>query len=279
MAFDLQLRQIGVIAGKEFRDRIRNRWVLAVAVVFAAFALAIAYFGAAQQGSVGFRSIEVTIASLVSLVIYLVPLIALILGFDAIVGERERGSLDLLLSMPLTRLELLLGKFFGLFLALACSTVTGFGLAGVLLATQLPAAALFHYVGFVFSAVLLGAAFLSLAVMVSVFATDRGRASSAAIGLWFFFVLIFDLLLLGGLVLGAGDLGGGWGSQLFPYLLMLNPADVFRIANIFGVEDVRAMYGLATVFPEALARPGLLGGVMCAWVVLPLAVAVWRFRK
>jgi len=279
MAFDLQLRQIGVIAGKEFRDRIRNRWVLAVAVVFAAFALAIAYFGAAQQGSVGFRSIEVTIASLVSLVIYLVPLIALILGFDAIVGERERGSLDLLLSMPLTRLELLLGKFLGLFLALACSTVLGFGLAGVLLATQLPTAALYHYAGFVFSAVLLGAAFLSLAVMVSVFASDRGRASSAAIGLWFFFVLIFDLLLLGGLVLGAGDLGGGWGSQLFPYLLMLNPADVFRIANIFGVEDVRAMYGLATVFPEALARPGLLGAVMLAWIVLPLAVAVWRFRK
>ncbi|MCK6405659.1 MAG: ABC transporter permease [Rhodocyclaceae bacterium] len=279
MAFDLQLRQIGVIAGKEFRDRIRNRWVLAVAVVFAAFALAIAYFGAAQQGSVGFRSIEVTIASLVSLVIYLVPLIALILGFDAIVGERERGSLDLLLSMPLTRLELLLGKFLGLFLALACSTVLGFGLAGVLLATQLPTAALYHYAGFVFSAVLLGAAFLSLAVMVSVFASDRGRASSAAIGLWFFFVLIFDLLLLGGLVLGAGDLGGGWGSQLFPYLLMLNPADVFRIANIFGVEDVRAMYGLATVFPEALARPGLLGAVMVAWIVLPLAVAVWRFRK
>lgn len=279
MTFDLQIRQIGIIAGKEFRDRIRNRWVLAVAVVFAAFALAIAYFGAAQQGSVGLRSIEVTIASLVSLVIYLVPLIALILGFDAIVGERERGSLDLLLSMPLTRLELLLGKFFGLFLALATSTVAGFGLAGALLAAQLPAAALYHYAGFVASAVLLGAAFLSLAVMVSVFVNDRGRASSAAIGLWFFFVLIFDLLLLGALVLGAGDLGGGLGSQLFPYLLMFNPADVFRIANIFGVEDVRNMYGLATVFPESLARPGLLGAVMLAWIAGPLMLALWRFRQ
>ena len=87
---DIELRQIGVIAGKEFWDRIRNRWVLAVALVFTAFALVIAYFGAAQQGAVGFRSIELTIASLVSLVIYLIPLIALVLGFDAIVGERER---------------------------------------------------------------------------------------------------------------------------------------------------------------------------------------------
>jgi Cu-processing system permease protein len=88
----IDFRQIAIVAGKEFWDRIRNRWVLAVALVFTAFALVIAYFGAAQQGAVGFRSIEVTIASLVSLVIYLIPLIALILGFDAIVGERERGS-------------------------------------------------------------------------------------------------------------------------------------------------------------------------------------------
>ena len=120
-----------VIAAKEFRDRIRNRWVLAVALIFALFALAIAYFGAAQQGAVGFRGIDVTIASLVSLVIYLVPLIALILGYDAIVGERERGSLELLLSMPITRFEILLGKYLGLAAALASSTVIGFG-AGLL---------------------------------------------------------------------------------------------------------------------------------------------------
>jgi Cu-processing system permease protein len=67
---------VAVIASKEWRDRLRNRWVLAVALVFAVFALAIAYFGAAQQGQVGFHGIEATIASLASLVIYLVPLIA-----------------------------------------------------------------------------------------------------------------------------------------------------------------------------------------------------------
>ena len=84
----------------------------------------------------GFRGIEATIASLVSLVIYLVPLIALILGYDAIVGEREEGSLDLLLSMPLTRIELLLGKFVGLACALAFSTLAGFGLAGIVLSNH-----------------------------------------------------------------------------------------------------------------------------------------------
>ncbi|APR03426.1 ABC transporter permease [Thauera chlorobenzoica] len=271
----MEFAQIAAIAGKEFWDRIRNRWVLAVALVFTAFALSIAYFGAAQQGAVGFRSIEVTIASLVSLVIYLIPLIALLLGFDAIVGERERGSLELLLSMPITRGELLLGKYLGLAAALAFSTVAGFGLVGLVLSAQLDLAALFHYVGFMASSVLLGCAFLSLAVMLSVFAADRTRASGLAIALWFFFVLVFDLLLLGALVLS----GGQWGGELLPYALLLNPADVFRILNIFSLDDVRTLYGLSTVFPPALARPGLLGAVMAGWIVGPLALAAWRFRR
>ncbi len=277
MVMGIELKQVGVIAGKEFRDRIRNRWVLAVAVVFTALALVIAYFGSAQQGSVGFRGVEVTIASLVSLVIYLVPLIALILGFDAIVGERERGSLDLLLSMPITRMELLLGKFFGLSAALSFSTVAGFGFAGAVLATHLSLSALFHYVGFIVSSILLGMSFLSLAVTVSVMSTDRTSASGIAIALWFFFVLVFDLLLLGLLVVTGGELGG-IGGDVFPYLLFLNPADIFRILNIFTLEEVRTLYGLATVFPANLSDPWLLGGIMLLWIVAPLSFAAWRFK-
>jgi len=271
----MEIAQIATIAGKEFWDRIRNRWVLAVALVFTAFAMVIAYFGAAQQGSVGFRSIDLTIASLVSLVIYLIPLIALVLGFDAIVGERERGSLDLLLSMPITRLELLLGKYLGLAAALTFSTVAGFGLVAIMLSPRLDLNALYHYFGFMLSSVLLGCAFLSLAVMLSVFAADRTRASGLAIATWFFFVLVFDLLLLGALVVT----GGQWGGDALPYLLLANPADVFRILNIFSLDDVRTLYGLATVFPSSLADPWLLGLVMLAWIVLPLGIASWRFRK
>lgn len=270
----IELSQIRVIAAKEFRDRIRNRWVIAVAVIFTLFALAITYFGAAQQGEVGFRNIEFTIASLVSLVIYLIPLIALILGYDAIVGERERGSLDLLLSMPITRLELLIGKFTGLSTALACSTLIGFGLVGLLLASQTTPEALYHYAGFMLSAILLGMVFLSLAVMVSVIARDRARASGAAIALWFLFVLVYDLALLGVLVLS----GGAFGEELFPLLLLFNPADIFRILNIFNMEELRNFYGLATVFPASLSNPWLLGGMMIAWIVAPLAIALWRFK-
>lgn len=270
----MQAQPILTVAAKEFRDRIRNRWVLAVALVFAVFSLVITYFGSAQQGVVGFRSIEITIASLVSLVIYLIPLIALLLGFDAIVGERERGSLDLLLSMPITRLELLLGKYLGLAAALTTSMLGGFGVVIALLGGKIDSRGLYHFVGFMCSSVLLGLAFLSMAVLLSVLARDRTRASGLAIAAWFFFVLVFDLLILGLLVGTGGRVGG----DVFTWLLLLNPADVFRILNVFSLEDVRTQFGLATIVPPALGNPLAMGSVMVVWIVLPLMLAKWRFQ-
>ncbi|MES2148441.1 MAG: ABC transporter permease [Pseudomonadota bacterium] len=273
MSRQLEWRQVRVVASKEFRDRIRNRWVLAVAVIFALFALAIAYFGAAQQGEVGFVNIGVTVSSLVSLVIYLVPLIALILGYDAIVGESERGSLELLLSMPITRFEILLGKYLGLSAALASSTILGFGAGLLPLSNQLTHSDGVQYAGFVLSAILMGMAFLSISMLVSVRALDRVRASGIAIGLWFFFVLVFDLLLMGALVLSQGSLS----SSVFGVALMFNPADVFRMLNIFSSEQLQTMYGLATVMPEGLTRPTVLVAIMLGWIALPFTLAYWSF--
>ena len=270
----MELTQIWTLARKEFRDRLRNRWVLAVALVFAVFSLVITYFGGAQQGQLGLRSVEFTISSLVSLVIYLIPLIALLLGFDAVVGERERGSLDLLLALPITRSELLLGKYLGLALALTLSTLSGFALVALLLFQQFGWAGLYHYLGFVFSSLLLGLAFLSLAVGLSVVVRERTRASGLAIAIWFLFVLVFDLLLLSLLV----ATGGSYGGDALAYLLLLNPADVFRILNVFSLEDVRSFYGLTSILPPSLAKPWLLGGVMLGWIVLPLALSNWRFK-
>jgi Cu-processing system permease protein len=274
----LQWRLLAAVAHKEFRDRLRNRWVLAVTLVFAAFSFAITWFGGAGQGLIGPTSLELTITSLVSLVIYLIPLIALLLGFDTIVGERERGSLDLLLALPISRLELLLGKYLGLAAALAVATLLGLAGAAVLLAMRFGEAGLVHYGGFMISAVLLGLAFLSLALLLSTLARDRAQASGLAIATWFVLVLVFDLVLLGLLVATGGDLGGWLDGDRAAWLLLFNPADIFRILNIFSLDDVRRSYGLINLVPPALGKPWLMGAAMGAWIVLPLALASWRFK-
>ena len=65
------MNAILIIAGKEFRDGLRNRWVLAITLVFAFLAIGLAYFGASASGMVGLTSLSTTIISLASLAIFL----------------------------------------------------------------------------------------------------------------------------------------------------------------------------------------------------------------
>ncbi len=273
------MNSIWTIARKELSDSLRNRWLVAIALVFATLALGIAWFGAAASGQVGYASTPSTIASLASLGIFLIPLIALLLAYDAIVGEEEGGTLLLLLTYPLSRSQLLLGKFLGHGLTLALATLIGFGVAGVAIAllvdevviTSLMAAML----RFIASTVLLGWGFIALAYMISVRVSEKPVAAGLALAIWFFFVLIFDLLLLGTLVASEGQ----FSAELLPWLLMLNPTDIYRLLNIVAFGDSGQLTGvlsLGTDLPVGAA--GLWIGLVL-WFVVPLAGALALFRN
>ena len=127
------MQAIVAIAVKELSDGLRNRWVLAITLIFAVLAMSLSYFGAAASGALGFAGLATTIVSLASLAVFLIPLIALFLAYDSIVGEEEQGTLLLLLTYPLSRTQLLIGKFLGHGAILAISTALGFGLAGAMI--------------------------------------------------------------------------------------------------------------------------------------------------
>lgn len=273
------MNHLVTVAGKEFRDGLRNRWVLAITLVFGLLAVGLAYFGAAASGQVGFTQVSTTIVSLSSLAVFLIPLIALLLAYDSIVGEDEQGTLLLLLTYPISRTEILAGKFLGHAGILGVSTVVGFGVAGLIIAVfggmanlgELTAALAL----FIVSATLLGWAFIGFAYLISVSVAEKPRAAGIALMVWFAFVIVFDLLLLGLLVGTGGEVSQG----LFHYLLLLNPTDIFRIVNLTFFEAARDQAGLASIGAEAGLHPALLLGAMLAWVVVPLGLALWKFRS
>ena len=128
------MRPAIIIAAKEMRDGMRNRWVLATTALMAALALTLAFLGAAPTGTVKASGLAVTIVSLSSLTIFLVPLIALLLSYDAIVGEVDRGTMALLLAYPVARWQVVLGKFAGHLAILGFAIVVGYGVAAAGLA-------------------------------------------------------------------------------------------------------------------------------------------------
>ncbi|MFO1059735.1 MAG: ABC transporter permease subunit [Dongiaceae bacterium] len=273
------MRTLLVIAGKEVRDGLRNRWVVATTLLLAALALTLSFLGSAPTGAVKVSPLAVTVVSLSSLTIFLLPLIALLLSFDAIVGEIERGTMGLLLAYPVARWQVVIGKFLGHLAILAIATVLGYGAAGAALAAMGGAddpdavAALLAMIG---SSVLLGAVFVALGYLVSTVVRDRAAAGGVAVGLWLLFVLLYDMALLGLLV---ADQGRVVGPAALDALLLLNPADAYRLLNLTGFSNVSQFAGMAGLSGQSgLGQPALLTA-LAGWVVLPLALAVACFHR
>ncbi|WP_417544957.1 ABC transporter permease [Marinobacter sp.] len=273
------MNSIWTIARKELSDSLRNRWLIAIALVFATLAVGIAWFGAAASGQVGYASTPATIASLASLGIFLIPLIALLLAYDAIVGEEEGGTLLLLMTYPLSRGQLLSGKFLGHGLTLALATLMGFGVAGVAIALLVEdvgvGALAVAMLRFIVSTTLLGWSFIALAYVVSVRVGEKPVAAGLALAIWFFFVLIFDLLLLGTLVASQGE----FNPDLLPWLLLLNPTDIYRLLNIVAFSDGAQLSGVLSLGADLPIGPAGLWLALVLWFVIPLTGAWALFRR
>jgi Cu-processing system permease protein len=271
------MRQILIIAGKEIRDGLRNRWVAAATLLLAALALSLAFLGSAPVGTVGVDRLAVAVVGLSSLTIYLVPLIALLLSYDALVGEMERGTMLLLLTYPVRRVQVLLGKFLGHTVILAVATLVGYGAAGAALVFDGgETASLAAFAAMTLSSVLLGAAFLALGYLISALVRERATAAGISVVLWLAFVLLFDLALLGLLV---ADKGHVIGTGLLSILLLMNPADTYRLFNLSGFDTVREFAGLTGLSDEIHVGRGLLLAVLATWVLAPLMAAAACFRR
>lgn len=269
-----------IVASKEFRDDFRNRWTIAVTIVFALLALGIAYFGAAAAGKIGFTSFEATLASLTTLAAFIIPLIGLLIAYDTVVGERANGTLLLMLSYPLSRTGLVTGKFVGHFAALATATLIGFGLAVAIIQMTQPQTrswdAWLSIGNFIASASLLGASFVALGCVISVVTNDKSRAAGLALMIWFVSVVLFDLGLLALLVFSGGN---ALEKAAFPYLLLLNPIDVFRLINLTLLGDGAGNDLFMGMTASHVYAPVVLYTAMLAWVAVPLLAALLLFRR
>ncbi|MBP7810879.1 MAG: ABC transporter permease [Neisseria sp.] len=270
---------IWIITGKEVRDSLRNRWVLAATLLLAALALSLGFLGSSPTGSVKVDPLTVTVVSLSSLSIFLIPLIAMLLAYDAVIGEIERGTMALLLSYPVSRWQVLVGKFLGHLIILTLATTAGYGLAGMALQLAhggLDFAAWQPFALLIVASVLLGAAFLAMGYLISAKVKERGTAAGIAIGVWLFFVVIFDMALLGILV---ADSKQAITAPMLETILLFNPADVYRLLNLTGYENTAMYAGMAGLSGQLTLGMPVLVAAQLLWIALPFALAAWIFRK
>ena len=264
------------LAGKELREGLRNRWVLATTLLLAALALTLALLGSAPTGTVGASRLDVVTVSLASLTIFLVPLIALLLSHDAIAGEAERGTLLLLLAYPVGRGAVILGKFARparhprLRHRSAATAPPPSPSAG----TSAPRswAAFAAMLG---ASVLLGGVFLALGLLASTLVRQRTTAGGIAIGLWLLFVILYDMAFLGLLVASGGH---SLPPLLVDTLLALNPTDAYRLLTL-GTGGAGGLTGIGALAGHTALTPPVLVVVLLAWTAAPLALAALVFSR
>ncbi|MDJ0790238.1 MAG: ABC transporter permease subunit [Myxococcota bacterium] len=243
----------------ELLERTRDRWVVVVSLLFALLASGVGLYGRGAEAEVA----KLTGPSLVTLASLLVPLVALVLSHDAIVGERERNTLGLLLSLPVGRFEVVFAKLVGRSLALVAAVGLGLG-AAFLVSDPGEASALLALIG---PTLLLGLAFLSLGLLISTLMSRQVTAASVVVVVWFCLVFFYDLGVLGLLV--ATD--GGLSQQTVSALVFGNPAGLYRIEmmNAFAGPDALRELGIAADLPGDGASAMLWG----LWLLVPAGIS------
>ena len=261
---------------KELSDALGNRWLMSYAVALAVLGVAAASTSVQSSSGLALQAFGRTTATLMNLCLLLSPLVAVLMGASSIAGERERGTLEHLLAQPITRSGLLLAKHTGLLLSLTLATTVGFVPAGVLVAWNAGPGVLGHYLLFPAIAALVGAAMAAVGLLVSVSSRSAAQSQGAGISLWFAFVLLYDLILMGSLAVN------GMSVEFLSAALLANPVDAARVLGVLSLEPDLYLLGPAGAYLAAqFSRGGataLLLGALAFWATAPFVLAVVRFR-
>ncbi|WP_411966020.1 ABC transporter permease [Haloferax sp. YSMS24] len=261
-------RQVLTIAQLEYRLSLRSRWTLALTALFGLLSLLVVGFGGSSPGPV---RVDAVIVSLASLATYLVPLAALVYGYDTIVGAEETGWLDMVFALPVSRGKVVVGAFLGRAASLAGATAIGFGLGGVALYLRVDVVPWGLYADVLFGAVALGLAFLAISVLVSTVAAEKTHALGIALLVWVWLVFGHDLAALG--LVAAFDLP----SIALTGLVLANPIDIFRVFVLSGIDSTGS--GMAAVVADTDLSTAVLLASALVWVVVPVGIATRLIRR
>ncbi len=223
------------LAGREFRETLRNYWFWVNTGVFVTGGVLLVLFGQADVAVLGYRGVARSMAGLMQLALFVVPLMAIFPTAAVVSGEREVGTLDYLLSQPVSRADVFAGKWLGVAAAVLSSVVGGLVVVAGLAAWRgMPLALLLALCGLT---VLLALAFVSLGLWLSASTSTQGRATSLGLSLW------LVLLALGSLGLMGAFVGWGVAPEVLEAWAFLNPVEAFRMAMVTLLDPELHMLG------------------------------------
>ncbi len=255
------------LASKELVANLKNWWIVIMGGLCALLSWTVGTYGFSfASGQLGQ---ETVLVSLIHLQLYIVPLLGLLLAYDAILGERDSGMFDLHLALGVGRLSFLAGKWIGLSISLFIALVPSLALQAVAFLSVGGTAASFLVL--LLHCGLLCSAVVSIGLFVSSWSLNRGTVVSLCIGSWLLLAILIDFIVVSLLAATQGDVP----DWLVNGLIVGNPLGSYRLLSYlhFFPEQVEALlYARDTGWAAAIL-------VMTLWIVGPLLATGYRLAR
>ncbi|WP_265108438.1 ABC transporter permease [Halosolutus halophilus] len=280
------------IAKKDFRDAVQSRalWALVTIFVILSVISTYAYVEAPELlGSSTAATFGGLIFFTIGLVGLFVPLSAIVVCYKSLAGERELGSIKLLLSLPTNRLHVFVGKLVGragvLAFGLGVGLVVGLGIGAALLGEIDPVATLV----FVLTTLAFAAIYAGIVVSISATTGSTSRATTLALGFFVVFELLWDVVPMGLLYVAEGFTLPARPPDWVFFVMQLSPSSAYLssvvallpdLADVAGADPGGAGVGVEAAPAEAepfFASPEIGLVVLALWLVVSFVVGYYRF--
>ena len=227
------------------------------------------------DGMAGYTQLS---ATMMNIVLYLLPLMTLFLGALSLTQEKEDRRFELVMAYPLTTASYIVGKFVGQFAAQWIIITFSFGLANMMGLFAGVAMSVREFLLLYLFTVLLAAVFLALGFAIGAFSATRWQSLMAAVAVWFLLIMVWPSLLIGVL----GFLPFGVVSAALQLFTLLNPAEVLRIlfTNWLGGGAIfgQPYYELMTALNSRMGHV-LLALYVLIFVSFHLTVAIMKTER
>lgn len=287
------MSRLVTVARKDFRDAVQSRmlWALMGLLVFLVAIIYVAIWWTAEDPAA--LDIVGPASALLQLV---VPVVALIAGYRSIVGERQSGSIKVLLALPPSRRDVVFGKLVGragvVTVAIAAAFLALVGLSAIMFREV----ALVEFAAIAGGSTVVAIAFVGVAVGVSAAVNTRGQAMAGVIGLYLILLLFWDFLTVGLYRLLEGELPGGTGDRFeawYIFLQWINPVEAYGVLTdavleesfgaftipIFAPQEVSALDRVLLGDPPWYLNEWILLPVLLGWCVVPVILGYQQFRR
>lgn len=288
-----------IVSAKDYRDAIRSQTLYALTGLLGAFVVIM--YGGLWYVDAGIDPSE--IAELLALPLQvIVPLLGLIVGYMAVVGERRSGSLKILLGLPPTRADVVFGKLLGRLAVVGTAILVAVVTAAVLSAVLFGGVPVVELAALFVVTTVLGAAFVGIAVGCSAGLLTRGRTMAAVVGMYILFLGFWDAAIGGfyRLLMGRYPPNPFVSEQTIePWVVLLSRLNPMEAYGIIGSslldQDIFPLIlqfpiGVPTISPDQYENalsgdvPFYLsdwfaGVILLGWILLPVIIGYLRFER